>query len=200
MGRSSPHGDGPETGRSGPARGRDCGVYGGSSGARCLLEGGGSWDNLDALAQLALVVSEFVVADGGDPRLMEPMLLSVGVTSGSVRGLAAMGDPAVQPLVDIVRTGEHSAYVGGALLTLGLLAEGVGRIPLSTASREELVAVASEGLGPEGTPVYTLGWIVDRAAALDDDGLRAILEAMAANPNEVAARLTDPEPEHVERI
>jgi hypothetical protein len=150
--------------------------------------------DLDAIGAMAMVVSEF-----RDPRAFEPMIATLAVAMGSVRGLAAIGDPAVGPLVDIARAGGPEEMMR-AFLTLRLLAEGVGRIPLSSSSREELIAVASERLAPGPSYGAVLEWAIDLAAVLDDPGLRETLETMAADPTAVEARLVNPEAERVSRI
>lgn len=151
--------------------------------------------DLDALGRMAMVASEFE-----DPRTIEPMLKSIAAAMGSVRGLAAYGDPVVPPVVEIVREGRSPAEINSALITLRLLAEGVGRTPLSSSSREQLIDVARERMQPEQS-VSTILWrAIDLAIALDDPDLRETVEAMAADPAEVQSRLANPEPDRVERV
>ncbi len=151
--------------------------------------------DLSAMGMLALVVSEFK-----DPRAFEPMISTLAVVMGSVRGLAVLGDPAVLPVVEVARNGEGPEDMTRAFLTLRLLAEGVGEIPVSTASREAMVAVARERLAMERSIGGVLEWAIDLAAVLDDAGLRETLETIATDPTALEARLANPTPQRVERI
>jgi len=162
---------------------------------RAYRRGEAPQPDLDAIGAMAMVVSEF-----GDPRAFEPMITTLAVAMGSVRGLAAIGDPAVGPLVEVARSGEAPETMMSAFLTLRLLAEGVGRIPLSSSSRQELIAMARERMAPVPSYGAVLEWVIDLAAVLDDAELRETLEAMGADPTAVEARLVDPVPERVERV
>jgi hypothetical protein len=153
----------------------------------------------------------WVVADWEDPRAIEPLARALGTGSGAIRGLARFGEPAVAATVEAARaeatrTGEGlsgTAMVSDALIVLRFLAEGVGRAPLSAASRDQITMVARERLGVKQPSTAILSRAIDLAVVLDDPGLREIVEAMAADPDAIGARLEhsdDLEPRHVERI
>jgi len=150
----------------------------------------------------------WVVSHWEDPRAIEPLAQALGTGSGAVRGLARFGEPAVRATVNVARTGPglgSSALVSDALLALRFLAEGVGRIPLSASSREQITLVVRERLGPTPVqPSVSILWrAIDLAIVLDDPELREIVEAMAADPSEIESRLAHLDgllPEHIERI
>lgn len=162
---------------------------------RAYRRGEAPQPELSSMGMLALVVSEF-----RDQRAFEPMLATLAVAMGSVRGLAALGDPAVQPLVEIARAGEGPEDMMSAFLALRLLAEGVGQIPVSAASREEMIAVATERLASGRSLGAVLERAIDLAGALDDAGLRETLEVIATDATAVELRLASPTPARVERI
>lgn len=157
----------------------------------------------EMIARMAWVVSQWE-----DPRAIEPLAQALGTGAGAIRGLARFGEPAVRATVDVARTGQgpgSSALVSDALLALRFLAEGVGRIPLSASSREQITLVARERLEPTPIqPSVAILWrAIDLAIVLHDPELREIVEAMAADPSEIESRLAHLDglqPEHVERI
>jgi hypothetical protein len=142
---------------------------------------------------LALVVGEFK-----DPRAMQPLTYVLGNGSVAARGLAAFGDPAVPYLVEAARTGETTEVITAALVGLRFLAEGVGEIPLTSSSREELIAVARDRIGPRQLSAAILVRAIDLAAVLDEPELTVVVEALAADPSEVASRLESPTARGVE--
>lgn len=154
---------------------------------RLYRQGEGPSPDIDVVGRLAAVVAEF-----RDPRALQPLRDVLGLASGAIRGLAEFGDQAVPHLVDAARTGESTEVVTSALLALRFLAEGVGHVPLSSASHEELVTLARERMAPGQSSFTVLGRAIDLAVVLDDPGLMEMVEAMAAEPSEVSARLENP--------
>lgn len=153
-------------------------------------------ENAETVAQMAWVVAQFE-----DPRAVEALVGALGTGAGAIWGLATLGEPAVGATVEAARTREGKGstdIVTDALLALRFLAEGVGRIPLSPSSRQQIIAVATERLEPKQRPAV-LRAAIDLAFVLDDPGLRAIVEAMAVDPAEVEARQDNLEPERVAR-
>jgi hypothetical protein len=160
---------------------------------RAYRQGEGPRPDIDVVGRLAAVVAEF-----RDPRAMQPLRDALGIASGAIRGLAAFGDPAVPYLVDAARTGETTEVITSALLALRFLAEGVGHVPLTSDSREDLIALARERMAPGQSSFTVLGRAIDLAVVLDDPGLWETVHAMAADPSEVASRLENPTARGVE--
>jgi hypothetical protein len=150
-------------------------------------------DDLSAVGMLVTVVGHF-----RDPRAIQPLTNVLGTGPAAAWGLAAFGDPAVPYLVEAARSGEGSEVIVDALIGLRFLAEGVGQVPLTPSSREELIAVARERMAPEQSPFYILVWAIDLAAVLDDPRLRQTVEALAADPAEAEARLKNPSARGIE--
>lgn len=150
--------------------------------------------DVDAIGMLAMVVGEF-----RDRRAMPSFTDALGLGPAIARGLAAFGDPAVSDLVEAARSGERQAIITDALLALRFLAEGVGQIPLTPSSREELIAVARKRLEPKQSSFAFLVRAIDLAVALGDPELREIVEAMAADPAEVESRLENLSPLGIQR-
>jgi hypothetical protein len=157
--------------------------------------------DLSTIGALATVVGEF-----RDPRAIESFMDVLGYGPAIARGIAAFGEPAVPYLVEAARTGmperggEFTAVVTDALIALRFLAEGVGQIPLSPSSRQELIAVARERLEPKQSSFSFLFWATDLAYVLGDPELMQVVEAMAADPSEVASRLENPSEWAVEEV
>jgi hypothetical protein len=151
--------------------------------------------DLDAIGMLAMVVGEF-----RDPRAIPSFMSAIGLGPAIARGLAAFGEPAVPHLVEAARSGERSAIVIDALIALRFVAEGVGHIPLTPSSRQELIAVARTRLEPRQSSFSFLTRATDLAYVLGDPELMQIVEAMAVDPPEVASRLENPSELAVERV
>ncbi len=155
-------------------------------------------ENAETVAQMAWVVAQFE-----DPRAVEALVGALGTGAGAIWGLATLGDPAVGATVAAARTREgrgSTDIITDALLALRFLAEGVGRVPLSPSSREQVTAVARERLEPKQPYVSILRRAIDLAVVLDDPGLRAIVAAIAADPAEVEARVENPSKRGVEWV
>jgi hypothetical protein len=152
----------------------------------------------ETVAQMAWVVAQFE-----DPGAVDALVGALGTGAGAIWGLATLGEPAVRATVEAARTREgrgSSAIVTDALLALRFLAEGVGHVPLSPSSREQIIAVARERLEPKQPYVSVLNRAIDLAIVLDDPGLRATVEAIAVDPAEVEARVENPSPRGVEWV
>lgn len=82
----------------------------------------------------------------------------------------------------------------GGLLALRFVAEGVGREPVTPATRHEMMRLARSYLTQGTWQVVTLWRAIDLAVALGDPELREIVESYATDPQMIVARgVNDPD-------
>lgn len=149
-------------------------------------------ENPEILARMAQVVGVFE-----DPRAIGPLAGALG-TGSAIRPLAAFGEPAVAAVLELAASVENVPALQDALITLRFLAEGVGQAPITPATRERMIDLARQRLSPEQS--LTVFWrAIDLAIALDDPDLRRLVMRIAADPDEIAARIVSSIPDAVER-
>lgn len=134
-----------------------------------------------------------VVAELRDPLAIPALTGALGTGSGSpvTTALVAFGEQSVPALLGVVRSPETSHYVvEGALVVLRFLVEGAGPHPLSAATLSAIRRAAKQRL--TGTQYFTTLWdAIDLAMALNDSGLRRIVQALASDRDSVRARGID---------
>lgn len=142
----------------------------------------------ELIAGLAELVAEFE-----DPRSIPALAGALGASPPAVFALADFGEPAGQPVLDVVTSTDDASVVMDALTSLRLMAEGVGVRPLTSKTLEDIRRVAEERLNGQQS-VTTLWRAIDLAVVLKDSDLRRTVELLAADGNAVLARgVTDPE-------
>ena len=147
----------------------------------------GSVEVPELMPRLALAVAAF-----SDANAIPALVGALGSSPPAVDALASFGEPAVRPIVRVVRDGSDASVVGDGLVALRFLAEGVGGA-LSPAARAEVRDVARERVS--GQQSVTVLWqAIDLAVALGDPELRDIVQAIAASDQEAVARgVTEPD-------
>jgi len=146
-------------------------------------------ENPEFIAHVAHVVSQLE-----DPRAIPA--LAGALDSGSTLvsdALADFGEQAAPAVLGVV-TSPDSRYsaVDPGLRTLRFMVEEAGTRPLSAGTLDQIRGAAQRHL--MGKPYFTTLWrAIELAVALNDPGLRRIVESLASDPNEAIARgVTDP--------
>lgn len=131
-----------------------------------------------------------------DPQTIPALAAVLGHGLMAARALAAFGEEAVPAVLGVVRSPQsHSRLVNGGLIALRFMVEGAGIRPLGAASLEQIRAAAEYHLNRRQSGIgANLRWAIDLAVVLDDPELRAIVESIARDPNEIIRRgITDPD-------
>ncbi len=139
-------------------------------------------DNPLLVAKLANFVIEF-----RDSRSIPGLTGALGMAPPVIFALADFGEPAVQPVLDIVASTDDGSVLMDALATLRFMVEGAEARPLSTTTLSEIRGVAERFLTGEQS-VVTVWRAIDLAVALDDPGLRRTVESLASDVGAVFAR------------
>jgi len=147
-----------------------------------------SLENPELIAGLAHLVAEF-----RDPRSLPALAGALGTSPPALFALADFGEPAAQPVLDVVTSTDDASVVMDALTSLRLMAEGVGARPLATKTLRDIRRVAEQRLTGKQS-VTTLWKAIDLAVVLKDPDLRRTVESLASDANAVVARgISDPE-------
>jgi hypothetical protein len=118
---------------------------------------------------------------------------ALGTSPPALFALADFGEPAAQPVLDVVTSTDDASVVMDALTSLRLMAEGVGARPLATKTLRDIRRVAEQRLTGKQS-VTTLWKAIDLAVVLKDPDLRRTVESLASDANAVVARgISDPE-------
>jgi hypothetical protein len=127
-----------------------------------------------------------VIAELHDARAIPALAAALGSGGPAIRALVEFGEQSVAPMVAIVRSPDASPESAqDGLLALRFLVE--GEPPLSGGALQEVKRAAEERLtGRQFTAV--LWRAIDLAIALKDARLRALVERLASDANEVRAR------------
>lgn len=139
-----------------------------------------------------------VVVPLKDPRTIPGLAGALGTGMLSVRALAAFGDGAVSPTAAVIASPESmTASVDDGLVALSMVVESqTADRRLSATSLGEIRRVAEYRLKTPGRAAssgVTLRGAIDLAAALNDASLRAVIQALASDPNESISRgVVDP--------
>lgn len=144
--------------------------------------------NPELIAGLAHLVAEF-----RDPRSISALAGALGASPPAVFALADFGEPAAQPVLDVVTSTDDASVIMDGLTSLRLMAEGVGARPLTTKTLNDIRRVAEQRL--TGRQFVTTLWrAVDLAVVLNDPDLRRTVELLASDESAVVARgITDRE-------
>lgn len=115
---------------------------------------------------------------------------ALGTGTMAPRALAEFGEAAVATLLQVVTSHQsQSGVVNGGLIALRFMVERGAVEPLSAASLQQIRAATQHHLTrPQSGIGASLRWAIDLAIALDDPELRAIVESIANDPNEIIAR------------
>jgi HEAT repeat protein len=148
--------------------------------------------HLEIAADMAQLVSKF-----RDPRAVPALVGALG-TYASVRGLAALGEPAAAATIHAAKSEQNVSVLQDALVSLRFMAEGVGQEPLSKRTRKDIVELARQRLEPVQHPTV-LRLAIDLAMALDDPELSSIVEAIASDPRKARARIEVTDEHSVQR-
>lgn len=151
--------------------------------------------NPEFVAHVAHVVSQLQ-----DSQAIPALAGALGSGSTLIRdALADFGEQAAPAVLQVVTSPETpDDEIREGLLTLRFMVEGPGARPLSAGTRDAIRRAAKQRLA--GKQYFTvLGRAIDLAVSLRDPELRRIVEALAANPDSVAARGID-DPELVELV
>ncbi len=138
-----------------------------------------------------------VVIELQDPQTIPALTGALATGIQVPRALARFGEQAAPAVLRTVADpdGWYDA-VGGGLITLRFMVEGAATRPLSSGVRDQIRRVAKERL--TGKQHFTILWrAIDLASVLKDAELTRIVETIASDANEVAARGVD-DPEVVE--
>ncbi len=148
----------------------------------------GFLENPELIAGLAHLVAEF-----RDPKSIPALAGALGTSLPAIFALADFGESATQSVLDVVTSTDDGSVVMDALISLRLMAEGVGVRPLTTKTLNDIRRVAEQRL--TGAQWVTTLWrAIDLSVVLKDPDLKRIVESLASDENAVAARgITDPE-------
>lgn len=139
-----------------------------------------------------------VVAEMKDPQAIPALADALDAGSTAVTtALAEFGEPAAPAVLAVVMSPHSADYaVDEGLIALRFMVEEAGTHPLSAGTLEEIRRAAEHYLTVPGRLASIGGMLrlaIDLTVALNDPGLRRIVEALASDPNEVMARgVTDP--------
>ena len=143
-----------------------------------------------------------IVAAWRDPGAIPALAVSLGNTLVANEALAEFGEEAVPAILDVVTSWDsRRGLVNGGLETLRFMVEGAATTPLSADALDQIRRAAEQRLTTGTDPIGQGGLLrrtIDLAIALDDPGLRRIVETLATDPDAVIARGVA-EPERVER-
>ncbi len=146
----------------------------------------GFLENPELIAGLAHLVAKF-----RDPRSIPALAGALGTSPSALLTLADFGEPAAQPVLDVVTSTDDGSVVMDALTSLRLMVEGVRARPLTTKTLNDIRRVAEQRLTGEQS-VTTLWRAIDLAVVLKDPDLRRTVESLASDGNAVVTRgITD---------
>lgn len=130
-----------------------------------------------------------VVSGLEDPRTIPALAGALGVAGSTLvrDALADFGEPAAADVLRVVTSSANHYAVEDGLIALRFMVEGHGAHPLSGGTRDQIQQAARQRL--TGEQYFTTVWYaIDLAAALNDAGLKRILDSLVADRDAVAAR------------
>ncbi len=129
-----------------------------------------------------------VVAELRDPQSIPALVGALGTGAPPTRALLAFGEQAVTALLAAVRSPETmDDVVDEALIALRFMVEGAAPRPLSPGTLAEIRRVTKQRL--TGKQYFSTLWrAIDLAIALNDPGLRTIVQSLASDRDTVRAR------------
>jgi len=149
-----------------------------------------TFEDPEFIAHVAHVVSQLE-----DAQAIPALAGALGTGSTLVRdALADFGERAAPAVLAVVTSPErHYSAVDEGLITLRFMVEGTGPRPLSAGTLDQIRSAARQRL--TGKQYFTTLWrAIDLAVALNDPGLRQIVQALASDATEVTARgVTNPD-------
>lgn len=130
-----------------------------------------------------------VVSGLEDPRAIPALAGALGVSGSTLvrDALADFGEPASADVLRVVTSSGNHYAVEDGLIALRFMVEGQGAHPLSSGTLDRIRQAATQRLS--GEQYFTTVWYaIDLAAALNDAGLKRILDSLATDRAAVAAR------------
>ena len=145
--------------------------------------------NGELVAGLAFVLSAF-----RDPRAIPGLAGALGSSPAAASALADFGEPAAAAVLSVLETTTSTSEASDALTTLRFMAEGVGRQPLTDATRDRIRHAAKRRLTEPQESIVTIWKAIDLAVALKDPELRGVVQSLASDRSAVVRlRKTDPD-------
>lgn len=134
-------------------------------------------------AQMALLVIKFE-----DPRSVPGLVEALTSSPPATHALARFGEPAALAVLARLRGETYGSMIMGGLMSLRFMAEGVGRAPLTAATRQKMIELARNYLTDGERSVVTLWRALDLAVALGSPELLKTVELFANEPQTTRSR------------